>query len=624
MALESKLRSLNALGTEPVDLPPSPLRVAALDPRAAVIGNRTVGTYLVAALTQLLRQLPAGQPWQHTICLFGAERLGGDLLDRLTDACETSRTGLVAGYRSIPAPVRERLGRGNAAIAFMRLGNGDDAKAASELIGSEHRFVIGQLTDTVGTSFTDTWGDSYTSTVGTADSLADSFSISQNRGGSSGSGRSYQGGFAPFGGVSKSASGEQNYSYGTQGSVSLTKGINSGTSWGISLSRALGDNESLGRTAQRSRELLVEPDELQRLPPSAAIISYPAASGRPRDARRHQPGPGHAARSPAANGPGCAPVTDSVRAAPISPGRRLQPRAIRREPARGRARRRRPDHRRRCSSSRTGRICPRRPSFCCPPDRRRAPTTRSNLHHARPSCPFAGHPTLGTCHAWLEAGGVPASSDLIVQQCPAGLVRIRRQDGLLGFAAPPLIKSGPVEEALMSRHRRHARDRQLRDRRPRHGPTTAPAGWRCCWTAPKRCSHCSPASRRAWTSASSARTRPARRAPSRCGRSSGRTGQRRGPGDRQPQRVAGQWLRDTGRVRRRTSPARARRSAAAAGCTWPKTTTATSGSAAPRSPGSTAPSSCNRPLDRPQAGPGADRLCSNPKPEPDLCYLFRS
>ncbi|HET7012911.1 MAG TPA: hypothetical protein VFI65_03300 [Streptosporangiaceae bacterium] len=277
--LESKLRSLNALGTEPVELPPGPLRIAALDQRSGVIGNRTVGAYLVAALTQLLRQGPAAQPWQHAVCLFGAERLGGDLVDRLTDACETSNTGLVIAYRSISAQVRERLGRGNAAIAFMRLGNGDDAKAASDLIGSEHRFVIGQLTDSVGTSFTDTWGDSYTSTVGTADSTADSYSVSSNRGGGSSSGRSYQGGFAPFG-ASRSASGEQNYSYGTQGSVSLTKGINSGTSWGISLSRALGENESLGRTAQRSRELLVEPDELQRLPPSAAIISYPAAAGR--------------------------------------------------------------------------------------------------------------------------------------------------------------------------------------------------------------------------------------------------------------------------------------------------------------------------------------------------------
>jgi PhzF family phenazine biosynthesis protein len=63
--------------------------------------------------------------------------------------------------------------------------------------------------------------------------------------------------------------------------------------------------------------------------------------------------------------------------------------------------------------------------------------------------PFAGHPTLGTCHAWLEAGGSP-SGDVVVQQCAAGLVAVRRgQDGL-AFAAPPLLRSGPVEEALVS------------------------------------------------------------------------------------------------------------------------------------------------------------------------------
>jgi PhzF family phenazine biosynthesis protein len=64
--------------------------------------------------------------------------------------------------------------------------------------------------------------------------------------------------------------------------------------------------------------------------------------------------------------------------------------------------------------------------------------------------PFAGHPTLGTCHAWLEAGGVPARSEQIIQQCKAGLIRLKRQDGLLGFAAPPLIRSGPVEESLIA------------------------------------------------------------------------------------------------------------------------------------------------------------------------------
>jgi PhzF family phenazine biosynthesis protein len=57
--------------------------------------------------------------------------------------------------------------------------------------------------------------------------------------------------------------------------------------------------------------------------------------------------------------------------------------------------------------------------------------------------PFAGHPTLGSAHAWLEAGGVPLAGDEIVQECPAGLVRLRR--GLrLAFAAPPVVREGPV------------------------------------------------------------------------------------------------------------------------------------------------------------------------------------
>ena len=63
--------------------------------------------------------------------------------------------------------------------------------------------------------------------------------------------------------------------------------------------------------------------------------------------------------------------------------------------------------------------------------------------------PFAGHPTLGTCHAWLEAGGAPASADLIMQECAAGLISIRRTGNGLAFAAPPLLRSGPVEEALL-------------------------------------------------------------------------------------------------------------------------------------------------------------------------------
>jgi PhzF family phenazine biosynthesis protein len=60
--------------------------------------------------------------------------------------------------------------------------------------------------------------------------------------------------------------------------------------------------------------------------------------------------------------------------------------------------------------------------------------------------PFAGHPTLGSCHAWLEAGGQPRAAH-VVQECGVGLVRIRRDGTRLAFAAPPLRRSGPLDEA---------------------------------------------------------------------------------------------------------------------------------------------------------------------------------
>jgi PhzF family phenazine biosynthesis protein len=62
--------------------------------------------------------------------------------------------------------------------------------------------------------------------------------------------------------------------------------------------------------------------------------------------------------------------------------------------------------------------------------------------------PFAGHPTLGSCHAWLASGGVPRG-ELIVQECGIGLVRLRRDASRLAFAAPPLRRSGPVEPDVL-------------------------------------------------------------------------------------------------------------------------------------------------------------------------------
>lgn len=75
--------------------------------------------------------------------------------------------------------------------------------------------------------------------------------------------------------------------------------------------------------------------------------------------------------------------------------------------------------------------------------------------------PFAGHPTLGSAHAWLEAGGVPARHDRVVQECGAGLVTVHRaqhdEGDRLAFGAPPLLRSGPVADDDLERVRRALR-----------------------------------------------------------------------------------------------------------------------------------------------------------------------
>uniref|UniRef100_A0A831TF53 PhzF family phenazine biosynthesis protein n=1 Tax=Thermorudis peleae TaxID=1382356 RepID=A0A831TF53_9BACT len=87
-------------------------------------------------------------------------------------------------------------------------------------------------------------------------------------------------------------------------------------------------------------------------------------------------------------------------------------------------------------------------AFLLPPTARDA-DYRVRIFTLEREMPFAGHPTLGSCHAWLVAGGMPQSADEIVQECGVGLVRVRRQQGLLSFAAPPLIRSGPVDEPTL-------------------------------------------------------------------------------------------------------------------------------------------------------------------------------
>ena len=107
-----------------------------------------------------------------------------------------------------------------------------------------------------------------------------------------------------------------------------------------------------------------------------------------------------------------------------------------------------------------------------------APTTdvadyRLRIFTPSRELPFAGHPTLGSAHAWLEAGGTPRADDP-VQECAAGLITIRERERL-AFRAPPLLRDGPVSEddlARITRALRIDRDRVVDSQWVDNGP-----GW---------------------------------------------------------------------------------------------------------------------------------------------------
>ncbi|HEV2679557.1 MAG TPA: PhzF family phenazine biosynthesis protein [Rhodanobacter sp.] len=102
-------------------------------------------------------------------------------------------------------------------------------------------------------------------------------------------------------------------------------------------------------------------------------------------------------------------------------------------------------------------------TFILPPRHPRA-DYRLRIFTTARELPFAGHPTLGSAYAWLATGGVPAVAGMLVQECAAGLIDIRRDGEHLAFAAPPLQREGPVAADLVERIARglHVDLRQMR------------------------------------------------------------------------------------------------------------------------------------------------------------------
>jgi len=247
--LESHLRKLASAGAGTGPLPHRDLRVIALDRRVGAASSRVLGTYLTVALSHLLPETPG--PGGHTLFVLGADKLPGDVLDRLGDACDRSAVGLVLTYRQLPAPIRPRLGRGHAVLAVMRLEDSEDAAVAAGLLGAwisgggpsgpGPRMALAQLTETVGGSITDPASGTYTSNTGEA------------------------GGAAPGRLDDRDA---------------VSAEIRTSTGWGMATAKATADGDSLARALERSREILAGPDEIRQLPVSAMIVSYPGPDGR--------------------------------------------------------------------------------------------------------------------------------------------------------------------------------------------------------------------------------------------------------------------------------------------------------------------------------------------------------
>ena len=193
--------------------------------------------------------------------------------------------------------------------------------------------------------------------------------------------------------------------------------------------------------------------------------------------------------------------------------------------------------RRRCSGSRTGRICPRRRS--CSRRPRPRPTTWVRIFTPVLELPFAGHPTLGTCHAWLTVGGgTPKQPDVVVQECAAGLIEVRQLEHGLRLRRAAAAALGRRGGGAAGAHRGRLRRRPGRDPgrgvgRQRAALDRAPVRRLGRRAGPEAALHRSrhrrrrPAPRRLARGVRGARVLPeGRRA-------------RRGPGDRELQRLAG-------------------------------------------------------------------------------------
>lgn len=267
--IESYVHPLEALGVEPEPRSSGYLTCIALDSNARNVRSELLTDLIVQWVTHRIAASTSPRP---SVVVAGADELARRHLERLSDACERRGIPLTFLFRRLRETSGEMIGGG--AVAFMRLGNHEDATRAADFIGRDYKFVLSQITKNVGGNEShtesDTEGEGDSDTI----SLSTSIGTSTNWGTTRSSGVTRSGG-GPFGFFpDRSTNTGDSRTRGGGTSETDTRGESRSVSrnWSSAYSYAIGTNWSDADTTQRVYEYAVEPVTLQHLPDHALLL----------------------------------------------------------------------------------------------------------------------------------------------------------------------------------------------------------------------------------------------------------------------------------------------------------------------------------------------------------------
>jgi hypothetical protein len=247
--LESFIHPLTGLGTRREPRPAVDLSCLALATDGRNVRNELLNDLIVQ---WLIRRIAQGTAELSSLVIAGADEIPRRHLERLSDLCERRDVRLVVLFRHLRGAALQAIGGGS--VGFMRLGNHEEARQAADFIGREHKFVVTQVTRTLGGNETHTLGE----TEGYSETEGRSFGTSR--------GRSTQG---PLG-IGGSG---RNWSRNESRNWSVTR------NWSQTRSVAEGSNWSEATSEQRVYEYAVEPRTLQDLPDYAMVVAQRQADG---------------------------------------------------------------------------------------------------------------------------------------------------------------------------------------------------------------------------------------------------------------------------------------------------------------------------------------------------------